>query len=193
MCTKRHVPKWSLLITAVSWKQSQTSINSTWDKGIVVYACSGTLWCQQQWTVGAQSTLCSRRLSAPWPSCLCSPSAASGLADLLPVQTAASWMLSQKLPWTCHGVLLSWATCHYSLSLVVSLLPWWLSGKESACPCRRPEYDPGARKIPWRRNGNNPVLLPGKSQGQRSLAGYSPQGLLELDKTAIKQQCFPYF
>ena len=27
-------------------------------------------------------------------------------------------------------------------------LPWWLSGKESACQCRRHSYDPWSRKIP---------------------------------------------
>ena len=27
---------------------------------------------------------------------------------------------------------------------------WWLSGKESACQCRRHESDPWVRKIPWR-------------------------------------------
>ena len=32
-------------------------------------------------------------------------------------------------------------------------LPRWLSGKESACWCRRRGFDPWARKIPWSRNG----------------------------------------
>ena len=27
-------------------------------------------------------------------------------------------------------------------------LPWWLSGKESACQCRRCEFDPWAREDP---------------------------------------------
>ena len=27
-------------------------------------------------------------------------------------------------------------------------LPWWLSGKESACQCRRLWFDPWVRKIP---------------------------------------------
>ena len=27
-------------------------------------------------------------------------------------------------------------------------LPWWLSGKESACQCRRHEFDPWSGKIP---------------------------------------------
>ena len=38
--------------------------------------------------------------------------------------------------------------------------------------------------IPWRRKGQStPVILPGKSQGQRSLAGYSPWGHKESDTT----------
>ena len=56
-------------------------------------------------------------------------------------------------------------------------LPWWLSGKESACQCRRQGFDPWVRKIPWRRKWQpSSVLLLGKSHGQRSLAGYSPRG-----------------
>ena len=40
------------------------------------------------------------------------------------------------------------------------------------------------RKIPWRRAWRpTPVFLPGKSNGQRSLAGYSPQGGKESDTT----------
>ena len=38
------------------------------------------------------------------------------------------------------------------------------------------------RKIPWRRKWQpTPVFLPGKSNGQRSLAGYSPWGCKESD------------
>ena len=38
-------------------------------------------------------------------------------------------------------------------------------------------FDPWVRKIPWRRiQQPTPVFLPGKSHGQRSLAGYSPWG-----------------
>ena len=59
-------------------------------------------------------------------------------------------------------------------------LPWWLSGKESACRCRRRGFDPEVTKIPWRRKWQpTPVLLPGKSHGQRSLAGYNLWGLKE--------------
>ena len=53
--------------------------------------------------------------------------------------------------------------------------PMWLSGKESACQCRRYKrcgFDPWVRKILWKRKRQPiPVLLPGKSHGQKSLAG----------------------
>ena len=65
-------------------------------------------------------------------------------------------------------------------------LPWWLSGKESTCLWRRYKrhsLDPWVWKIPWRRKWQpTPVLLPGKSHGERSMAGYSPWGYKELDR-----------
>ena len=58
--------------------------------------------------------------------------------------------------------------------------------EESACQCRRREFDPWVGKIPWRRKWQGtPVFLPGESHGQRSLVGYSPRGHKELD--TIKQ------
>ena len=57
-------------------------------------------------------------------------------------------------------------------------LPRWLSGKESACQYRRQGLDPWVWKIPWRRKWQpTPVFLPRASHGQRSLAGYSLQGV----------------
>ena len=50
--------------------------------------------------------------------------------------------------------------------------------------CGKPRFDPWVGKIPWRRKWQpTPVFLPGKSHGQRSLAGYSPWGRNELDMT----------
>ena len=50
--------------------------------------------------------------------------------------------------------------------------------------CGRPGFDPWVGKIPWRRKWQStPVLLPGKSHGERSLVGYSPWGRKELDTT----------
>ena len=60
----------------------------------------------------------------------------------------------------------------------------WCCGKESACQCRTHKFDPWVGKTPWRRAWQpTPVLLSGKSHGQRSLAGYSPWGHKELDTT----------
>ena len=65
--------------------------------------------------------------------------------------------------------------------------PKWLSGKESACQCRRCQrhgFYPWVWKIPWRRKcQSTAVFLQRKSHGQRSLAGYNPWGCKELDMT----------
>ena len=51
----------------------------------------------------------------------------------------------------------------------------WLSDTEFACQCRRHTFDLWVRQILWSRKWlPTPVFLPGKSQGWRSLAGYSP-------------------
>ena len=56
------------------------------------------------------------------------------------------------------------------------------SGKEPACQSRRRMFYPQVRKTSWRRKRQRtPVILPGKSHGQRSLTGHSPQGHKELD------------
>ena len=66
--------------------------------------------------------------------------------------------------------LISGTYCHLGL-------PRWLSGKESACQCRRLRFDPWVVKICWRRNWQStPIFLPGESHEQRSLAGYSLRG-----------------
>ena len=54
-------------------------------------------------------------------------------------------------------------------------LPRWLSGKESACQCRRQGFHLWVGKIPWRSKWQpTPVFLPWKSHGQGCLVGYSP-------------------
>ena len=64
-------------------------------------------------------------------------------------------------------------------------LPTWHRGKESTCQCRRLKkygFHLLVWKIPWRREWQStPVFLPGKSHGQRHLAGYSWWGHKELD------------
>ena len=72
--------------------------------------------------------------------------------------------------------------CRYFL--FVKGLPWWLRQLSVCLQCGRPGFDPWVGKIPWRRKWQStPVLLPGKSHGQRSLVGYSPWGRKESDTT----------
>ena len=67
-------------------------------------------------------------------------------------------------------------------------LPGWLSGKESACQCRRHRFHPWVGKVPWRRKLQpTPVFLPGKPHGPRSLVGYSPWGHKELDTKQLSR------
>ena len=72
-------------------------------------------------------------------------------------------------------------------------LPRWQSGKESTCQCRRHRrygFDQWVGEIPWKKKQQlTPVFLPEKSHGQRSLAGYSPQGCKGVGHNlATKQQ-----
>ena len=75
----------------------------------------------------------------------------------------------------------------YLLSSPVQGFAGGTGGKEPAHQCRRYKrlrFNPWAGNIPWRRKGQPaPVFLPGESHGQRSLAGYSPEGHKELDTT----------
>jgi len=56
-------------------------------------------------------------------------------------------------------------------------LPWWFSSKEPTCNAGA-TGDAGlilGLGRSWRRAWQcTPIILPGESQGQRSLAGYSP-------------------
>ena len=64
-------------------------------------------------------------------------------------------------------------------------LSWFCSAvKEPTCQCRRPRFNPWVRKICWRRDRlPTPVFLPGKSNGQRSLAGFCDCKVTESDTT----------
>ena len=64
--------------------------------------------------------------------------------------------------------------------------PGGASGQEPACQCRRCGFNPLVRKMPWRRAWQpTPVFLPGESNEQRSLVGYSPLGQKESDTTKV--------
>ena len=71
-----------------------------------------------------------------------------------------------------------------TLHLISPSFPGGSEGKVSACNVGDPGSIPGLGRSPGEGNGQStPVLLPGKSHGQRSLVGYSPWGCKESDTT----------
>ena len=82
-----------------------------------------------------------------------------------------------------------YSKCRYYHLTTRKGFPGGASGKETTCHCRRHKrhgFDPWVGKMPWRRAWQpTPIFLPGESHGQRSLVGYSPQGLNELDTTKV--------
>ena len=99
-------------------------------------------------------------------------------------------------PWwaTVHGVAKSQTWLRNQAQYMPTLgLPWWLSGKESAYQCRKCGFDPWVRKILWRRKWQpTSVFLPGKSHGQRSLAGYSPWDHKRVGHDLVTKHKCPY-
>ena len=93
----------------------------------------------------------------------------SGEGNGNPFQYSCLENFMNRGPWwaTVHGVSKSQTR--------LSDFTFSFSGKESTCQCRRHRFDPWVGKILWRRKWQpTPVVLPGKSYGQRSLSGYSP-------------------
>ena len=73
------------------------------------------------------------------------------------------------------------------------VFPGGSDGKESACLCRRPGFNPWVGKIPWRRAWQpTPGFLPGESHGQRSPVVYSPWGCKDLDMTEATSHAYTY-
>ena len=91
----------------------------------------------------------------------------------------------RKRPGSFSGVLLYFIqgglliiTSYFTHTPFLSMgLPKWLSGKESACQCRRQGFDPWVRKIPWRRERQpTPVLLPGEIPWTEGAGGLQSMG-----------------
>ena len=67
-----------------------------------------------------------------------------------------------------------------------------LSWSRIRLQCERPGFDPWVGKIPWRKKLQpTPVSLPGKSHGQRTLAGYSPWGCKRVGYNCVTKQHGP--
>ena len=83
--------------------------------------------------------------------------------------------------WKYLKIIFSPTFIQLKSSIQFSVLSRWLSGKEPAYQCqrhKRHEFSSWVRKIPWGREWQpTPVLLPGKSHGQKSLESYSSLSL----------------
>ena len=102
--------------------------------------------------------------------------------------------IAWKIPWTeepgrlqsmgLQRVGHNWATSFHTSIIMPYIylylftyscgLPWWHSGKEFACQCRRHEFKPYVALE--KEMATLSSILAGKSHGQRSMAGYSLWG-----------------
>ena len=74
--------------------------------------------------------------------------------------------------------------CMSAWIIIFSGFPGGSDGKESTCNVGDLGFNLWVGKIPWKRERlPTPVFLPREFPGQRSLAGYSPQGHKESDTT----------
>ena len=82
-----------------------------------------------------------------------------------------------------------WTVAHQApLSMGFSRQEYW-----SGLPCFPPRDLPDLGIEPRFKWHPTPVLLPGKSHGRRSLVGYSPWGLKELDAFTFTEQFHFHF
>ena len=167
-------------VLGVHWKDWCWS----WNSNTLATSCEELthgkrLWCWERLRAGGEGD------DRGWDGCMASPT-----------QWTWVWVNSGTWWWTGRPSVLQfmgsqrvrhdWAT-ELNWTEAKFELPWWRSGKESACQCRRHKrhgFDSWVRKIPWSMKWQLiPIFLPGKSHGQRSLSGYSPRGHKEWDST----------
>ena len=68
-------------------------------------------------------------------------------------------------------------------------LPRWLRGKESACQCRRCQFDPWVGKIPGEGNENSPQYSHlGNPMDRGAWQGYRPWGLKRIRYDLVSKQ-----
>ena len=67
-------------------------------------------------------------------------------------------------------------------------LPWWLSGKESACQCRRCGFAPWVGKTPGEGNGNPLQYSQEILRTGRSLVSYTPRDRKGIGHNLVTQQ-----
>ena len=125
---------------------------------------------------------------------------APGLVFSLTSSRAKIWDIATNLEMTSYAqppwaetlklrIMLVWREAILQTHKTGQYLNWEQSSDHFTQPFQDGDEVPNGKsigKIPWRRKWPpTPVLLPGKSHGQRSLAGYIPWGRKELDTLSL--------
>ena len=110
------------------------------------------------------------------------------------VRVLASYKDMKRIAFKPHGRDLWWPISGVRRNILsgsnsCSGLPWWLSGKESACKCRRLGFNPWFREIPWRRKRQpTPVFLTRKSPRKEEPGGLQSMGLQRVGHNLATEQ-----
>ena len=86
------------------------------------------------------------------------------------------------IEWSCQNFIIKY--------YLLQGFPGGSVGKEYTCNAGDSGSIPGSGRSPGKEHQATPVFLPGESQGQRILAGYSPQVPKESDTTETPERAF---
>ena len=162
-------------MTACHWQNKRVTFNLCTSQLVTLQArqqpLSCPLWQQSSCLLPLQAFEEQSHLSSP--SC--------------PGMVLGTWMVSGA-----HLLKAFRHICRWSLLILQTRLPWWLSDKESAwyagdhLQCKRHGFNPWVRKIPWRRTWQpTPVFLPGNPM-DRGAWHTAVHGIVEWHDLATK-------
>ena len=147
-------------------------------------------WCSSHYPpqkTNYKSVLCTffwevKKVVLLWTCLINEASVPTPCSSLLQTRPLSFLNISEVLLYKPHIRWIRAKMLMFASFIILPFIDWtglqllrWLRGKWGHC--RRPQFNPWVGKIPWRRKWQpTPLCLPGKSHGQRSLAGHSPWG-----------------